>query len=63
MMRLPFAFFCLFFLILLGGCQGTPTQFALIGDSPYVQENLPKYERMIERINETQGIDLSLIHI
>ena len=56
-MRLPFAFFCLFFLVFLGGCQGAPAQFALIGDSPYVQENLPKYERMIERINETHDID------
>ena len=56
-MRLPLAFFCLFFLVFLGGCQGAPAQFALIGDSPYVQENLPKYERMIERINETQDID------
>ena len=57
MKRLPFTLLWLFFLVLLGGCQDAPTQFALIGDSPYVQENLPKYERMIERINETQDID------
>ncbi|MGV0034729.1 MAG: metallophosphoesterase [Candidatus Azotimanducaceae bacterium WSBS_2022_MAG_OTU7] len=42
---------------LLVGCQHSATQFALIGDSPYVEENLPKYQRMIERINETPDID------
>ena len=57
MKRLSFTLLWLFFLVLLGGCQDAPTQFALIGDSPYVQENLPKYERMIERINKTQDID------
>lgn len=50
--------FCgLLFLFLLGGCQVAPTQFALIGDSPYGEENVPRYERMIERINDTPGID------
>ena len=57
MTRLPFGLFWLFFLVLLGGCQGSPTQFALIGDGPYGEENLPKYERMIERVNETRDID------
>ncbi len=57
MKRWPFTSLWLFFLVLLGGCQDAPTQFALIGDSPYAQENLPKYQRMIERINETQDID------
>lgn len=56
MKRWPFTLLWLFLLVLLGGCQDSPTQFALIGDSPYAQENLPKYQRMIERINAAQDI-------
>ena len=40
MTRLPFASFWLFCLLLLGGCQNSPTQFAIIGDSPYGTANL-----------------------
>lgn len=43
--------------LLLVGCQSAPTQFALIGDNPYADYNFPKYERMIDRINATPGID------
>ncbi len=42
---------------LVFGCsQLSPKQFALVGDGPYGPDNLPKYQRMIERINETQEI-------
>lgn len=68
MKRLPliplwwFSLCSLFSLLLLGGCQVAPTQFALIGDSPYDDANLPKYERIIDRINETSQIDW-VVHV
>lgn len=39
----------------LAGCQSQPEliQFALIGDSPYSEEAIPRYERMIDRINDS----------
>lgn len=51
---------------LLAGCQSVPPsnqfQFALIGDNPYHEYNMPKYRRMIDRINETAGIDF-VVHL
>jgi len=46
-----------FLLLLLSGCAVQPTQFALIGDNPYERDAFPKYALMVERINETAGID------
>ena len=59
MTRFPYL---LLALLLMGGCQKPPTQFALIGDSPYGDENLPKYQRMIEQINDTDDLDW-IIHL
>ena len=46
--------FILLMVLLLSGCQNLPTQFALIGDNPYEENSFPKYERMIDDINERQ---------
>lgn len=40
-------------LALLGGCQSQPLQFALIGDNPYDEKSFPRYDRMIQRINDS----------
>lgn len=60
---------CLLVLLLLSsGCQtgsGIDTgtfQFALLGDNPYAPESFPKYERMIDAVNETPDIDW-VIHL
>lgn len=48
---------------LLAGCQSTGggggerIEFALIGDNPYVDYNMPKYEIMIAEINAAPGLD------
>ncbi|MBT7369569.1 MAG: hypothetical protein HN816_02920 [Gammaproteobacteria bacterium] len=50
-------FLTIFALIGLAGCQSAaPLQFALIGDNPYQEYNFPKYRRMINDINRTDGI-------
>ncbi|MEX0942098.1 MAG: hypothetical protein WD002_06075 [Pseudomonadales bacterium] len=54
----------------MAGCQAlrqdmTPApslSFALIGDNPYVEFNVPKYETMIDEINSTEGLSW-LIHL
>ncbi len=48
-------------LLLLASCQSVPrepsvVQFALIGDNPYTDFNVPKYKRMIEQINAREEI-------
>ena len=45
------------FAMLLAGCQTAPIQFALIGDNPYEPASFPRYERMIDDINASPGID------
>jgi hypothetical protein len=58
-------------LLMLAGCQAPrqeaseqdgPLMFALIGDNPYVDFNVPKYETMIDEINGTDGLSW-LIHL
>lgn len=48
-------------LVLLGGCQSPPLQFALIGDNPYEEKSFPRYDLMIQRINDS-GVDW-VIHL
>ena len=42
-----------FVTILLSGCGNSELQFALIGDNPYGEDNLHKYENLIEDINSS----------
>lgn len=51
-----------FFLLFVSACQSITApkqtlQFALIGDNPYQEYNFPKYRRLIDRINETPGVE------
>lgn len=69
MSKLYFGALALLIFVVLGGCQSLPTrteggsfQFAVIGDNPYTDFNVPKYGRMIDRINAHP--DLSwVIHV
>ncbi|MBO6558476.1 MAG: metallophosphoesterase [Pseudomonadales bacterium] len=47
--------------VVLVGCQSQPTQFAIIGDNPYEVENYPRYDLMVQRINDS-GADW-VIHL
>ena len=47
--------------LVLVGCQSQPTQFAIIGDNPYEVENYPRYDLMVQRINDS-GADW-VIHL
>ena len=52
-------------LLMIASCQSTEPprlQFALIGDNPYQDFNEPKYERMINRINDHGGLSF-VVHV
>ena len=42
-----------FAILLLAGCGNSELQFALIGDNPYGDDNVFKYEKLIEDINSS----------
>ena len=42
-----------FVILLLAGCGNSELQFALIGDNPYGDDNVFKYEKLIEDINSS----------
>ena len=42
-----------FVILLIAGCGNSELQFALIGDNPYGEDNLQKYEKLIEDINSS----------
>lgn len=54
--------------LLLAACQSTrpppddSLAFALIGDNPYAPASFPRYERMIQRINEHPDVDW-VVHV